>query len=175
MEYTVTNVQPGQITVEFADKSRAIVSVFKEHTADEIDHLVSFYDPDFMPDPETVTNTNVSCGEKRCSCKSDHKVTTMEIVVDEISDEPQKEVDPLPPNPTPLLDSAYLAFGAFYYASKGDSSVLDELVSACERFYGSIDKEDFLNGITMLEEQNAAIGLSADEVFNQAIEELENE
>ena len=175
MEYTVTAVQPGQITVEFADKSRAIVSVLKEHTAEEIDHLVSFYDPDFMPDPETVTNTSVSCGEKRCSCKADHKVTTLQIVEDETPDEPKKEVDLLPPNPTPLLDSAYLAFGAFYYASKGDSSVLDELVAACERFYGSIAKEDFLNGITMLEEQNAAIEFSAEDVFNQAMEELENE
>ena len=175
MEYTITAVQPGQITVEFADKSRAIVSVLKDHTAEEIDHLVSFYDPDFMPDPEVVTNKNVSCGEKRCSCQLDDGVTIVEQVEEETPEEPQKEVDPLPPQPTPLLDTAYLAFGAFYYASKGDTSILDELVAACERFYGSLDKEDFLSGITMLEEQNAAIGFSAEDVFNQAMEELENE
>ena len=51
MRYTIKEVMPTQILVEFEDKSKAIVYVGPEASPEDIDDAVSYYDPDFLPDP----------------------------------------------------------------------------------------------------------------------------
>lgn len=67
MRYTIKEILPGQIRVEFEDGSWAIVPVHPDATAEEVDDSVSKYDKDFLPDPESVKNKNISVGEERVS------------------------------------------------------------------------------------------------------------
>ncbi len=65
MKYEIKEVLPAQLKVEFEDGSWALVPIHPEATLEEIDHAVSQYDPDFLPDPQTLINPNVSVGEQR--------------------------------------------------------------------------------------------------------------
>lgn len=65
MKYEIKEVLPAQLKVEFEDGSWALVPIRPEATLEEIDHAVSQYDPDFLPDPQTLINPNVSVGEQR--------------------------------------------------------------------------------------------------------------
>lgn len=76
MKYEIKEVLPAQLKVEFEDGSWALVPISPEATLEEIDHAVSQYDPDFLPDPQTLINPNVSVGEQR---ESKTLETTQEI------------------------------------------------------------------------------------------------
>ena len=54
MKYTIKNILPAQIEVEFENQQRAMVFVNPDATPEEIDDAVSRYDSDFQPDPETL-------------------------------------------------------------------------------------------------------------------------
>ena len=45
MKYTIKEILPGQIRVEYEDNSWAIVPISANSTMEEIDHAVSQYDP----------------------------------------------------------------------------------------------------------------------------------
>ena len=80
MKYTIKNILPAQIEVEFENQRRAMVFVNPDATPEEIDDAVSRYDSDFQPDPETLINKNVSVGEERVSKQ---KIEEVEEVVEE--------------------------------------------------------------------------------------------
>lgn len=80
MKYTIKNILPAQIEVEFENQQRAMVFVNPDATPEEIDDAVSRYDSDFQPDPETLINKNVSVGEERVSKQ---KIEEVEEVVEE--------------------------------------------------------------------------------------------
>ena len=69
MKYTILEILPGQIRVEFEDNSWAIVPVKPNATLDEIDDAVSQYDPDFLLKPESIINPDISVGDQRESKK----------------------------------------------------------------------------------------------------------
>jgi|694.fasta_scaffold10856_13 hypothetical protein len=72
MKYTILEILPGQIRVEFEDNSWAIVPVKPNATLDEIDDAVSKYDPDFILKPESIINPDISIGDQRESKKVDN-------------------------------------------------------------------------------------------------------
>jgi len=77
MKYTIKEILPGQIRVEFEDGSWAMVPIRPEATPEEVDNAVSQYDRDFLPDPETITNKNISVDEVRVSkAKTDAETDT---------------------------------------------------------------------------------------------------
>ena len=84
MKYTIKNILPAQIEVEFENQKRAMVFVNPDATPEEIDDAVSRYDSDFQPDPETLINKNVSVGEERVSKQ---KIEEVEEVVEEEEEE----------------------------------------------------------------------------------------
>ena len=67
MNYTIQEVLPGQIRVEFEDGSWAMVPIHPQATAEEVDNAVSKYDKDFLPDPDSLKNPNIAAGESRTS------------------------------------------------------------------------------------------------------------
>lgn len=84
MKYTIKNILPAQIEVEFENQQRAMVFVNPDATPEEIDDAVSRYDADFQPDPETLINKNISVGEERVSKQ---KIEEVEEVVEEDEEE----------------------------------------------------------------------------------------
>jgi len=67
MKYTIKEILPGQIRVEYEDNSWAIVPISPNSTMEEIDHAVSQYDPDFLPSVAESINANISIGLERVS------------------------------------------------------------------------------------------------------------
>jgi hypothetical protein len=67
MKYTIKEILPGQIRVEYEDNSWAIVPIPPNSTMEEIDHAVSQYDPDFLPSVAELINSNISIGLERIS------------------------------------------------------------------------------------------------------------
>jgi len=179
MEYTITEVLPGQIVVEFADGSLAAVAIDPTFTVDDIDDAVSYYDPEFAPDPATLINNNVEVGQVRASIRKEPEG---------VEAPPETETEP-----ESLLDVVYPTefstgdiLRAQYFASHGDNRMLDALYSAIEET-SEIDLSNeeavqtylsYFEGIrqsiiTQKENQNAAIEES-DDIFNLALEELAN-
>lgn len=67
MKYTIKEILPGQIRVEYEDNSWAIVPIPANSTMEEIDHAVSQYDPDFLPSVAELINSNIAIGLERTS------------------------------------------------------------------------------------------------------------
>lgn len=76
MKYTIKEIHPTQLKVEFEDESWAMVVIAPDATLEEIDNAVAQFDPDFRPKPEDLINTNVSIGEERTSRKIESSVPT---------------------------------------------------------------------------------------------------
>ena len=73
MKYTIKDIMPTQIAVKFEDGSKAVLYVSPEASPEDIDDAVSYYDPDFRPDPETLINKNISVGEERVSTRKEEQ------------------------------------------------------------------------------------------------------
>jgi hypothetical protein len=116
MKYTITEILPAQIKVEFEDNSWAYIPISPEATPEEIDSIVANYDPTFLPDPQTLINTNISVGEIRESKK---------IEID--SFEPNTYI---PPDPFTGLN----IFLADYFAEKGDNRVKELMKQKLEEY-----------------------------------------
>ena len=168
MNYIIEKVMVGQIVVQFADESRAVVAISTTHTPEEIDHLVSFYDPDFKPAPQTAVNEMISVGEERSSVK-----------MEEIP-EPESEAGDESTVLSNLLDNGYTLAGALYFQSQGDSSVIEAL----NDYYATLIN---LNGeptglssalVQNISDQKQVLvnasnaSAEGEEIFNQALEEL---
>ena len=160
MKYTIQEVLPGQIRVEFEDESWAMVPIHPQATAEEIDNAVSKYDKDFLPDPETLRNPNITVGEQRTSATisaanayEQAKVnigSTTTLVIDGSS---EIKIDAMPQAPsdpaitqtfTPTIVPNKVDFGLAhavdvlavvqYYAERGDTRLKDALYLKVEKF-----------------------------------------
>jgi hypothetical protein len=160
MQYTIQEVLPGQIRVEFEDESWAMVPIHPQATAEEIDNAVSKYDKDFLPDPETLRNLNITVGEQRTSATisavnayEQAKVSigsTTTLVIDGSS---EIKIDAMPQAPsdpaitqtfTPTIVPNKVDFGLAhavdvlavvqYYAERGDTRLKDALYLKVEKF-----------------------------------------
>lgn len=160
MKYTIQEVLPGQIRVEFEDESWAMVPIHPQATADEVDNAVSKYDKDFIPDPETLKNPNITAGETRTSAQmtavnayEQAKVgigSTTTLVIDGSS---EIKIDAMPQAPsdpaitqtfTPTIIPNKVDFGlshavdvlaaAQYYAENGDTRLKDAMYLKVEKF-----------------------------------------
>jgi hypothetical protein len=142
MKYTIKEVLPGQIRVEFEDETWAIVPIHPHATAEEVDDAVSKYDRDFLPDPETLLNVNISLGEERTSKAlpiSESKTNLNSIVStsNTSSTDPELQQDPLPtPNRIDFGVASPLdvLVAAQYYAENGDTRLKDALYIKLQQF-----------------------------------------
>jgi len=141
MKYTIKEVLPGQIRVEFEDKSWAVVPIHPHATAEEVDDAVSKYDKDFLPDPETLINSNISVGEERNSTVLSIPETfsqTGPVIENGI---PQES---LGSEQTPVTTPNRIEFGlanpldilvaAQYYSENGDNRLKDALYIKFQQF-----------------------------------------
>jgi len=74
MKYIIKEVLPGQIRVEFEDNSWAMVPIGENFSLEDVDDAVSYYDPEFIPDPQTLINSNVSVDLERQSTRKENSV-----------------------------------------------------------------------------------------------------
>jgi len=180
MEYTISEVMPGQVVVEFADGSLAAVAVDPTFTTDDIDDAVSYYDPEFQPDPATLINHQVHAGEVRHSVRKAPE-PFVAPAEEEVPDVPTGDEAVDYPSKLTLEDLAR----AQYYASQGDTRLLDAVYSYMEQ----VDEispagehvEAFVNYIqnvttTALDKKAASVAeaAEAEDIFDLAVEELEN-
>ena len=162
MNYTIQEVLPGQIRVEFEDGSWAMVPIHPQATAEEVDNAVSKYDKDFLPDPDTLKNPNIAVGESRTSATisavnayEQAKVgagSTETVLIDgsseiRIANNPGSTA-PSDPNVTetftPTIVPNKVDFGmahavdvlaaAQYYAENGDTRLKDALYLKVQKF-----------------------------------------
>jgi len=192
MKYTIEKIFPGQIKVRFEDGSWAKVPIQPDATAEEIDNAVSKYDSDFLPDPETITNKNITIGEERVSSKltlnnpyEEVKVSTGSTTVIMMDGSNRVEIQSTPYIPDPSISQGFtptivpnkVDFGLAhavdvlavveYYASKGDTRLKDILMSKVEKFIADpiFSFDEFLENLEF----------DADHVFDLAEAELNEE
>jgi hypothetical protein len=65
MKYTILEIMPGQLRVEYEDKSWAYIPVPPNASLEDIDDAASRFDSEFLPKPEDITPSNVAIGEIR--------------------------------------------------------------------------------------------------------------
>jgi hypothetical protein len=65
MKYTILEIMPGQLRVEYEDKSWAYIPIPPNASLDDIDDAASRFDPEFLPKPEDITPSNIFVGEIR--------------------------------------------------------------------------------------------------------------
>lgn len=153
MKYNIKEILPGHIRVEYEDNSWDIVPIRPDATVEDIDNAVANYDKDFLPNPESLINTNISVGDERTSVKKQ--------IVENINGEPIPTPAPAPTNP---IDSKSIAE---YYASKGDTRLADILTSKVENY---VSQPNF-----SLDELISQLSYDPDEIFAQAEAELNAE
>ena len=171
MKYTIREVLPAQIIVDYEDNSWAIVPIPPDATHDQIDDAVSKYDPEFLPKPETLINPNISVGEQRESKKIENN--NLNIVGTGTTNIPRIE----DPQFTPAVKLPVLTFGEAhaidavaignYFSEKGDNRIKEAIAKNIEDFISSsnFSVEEMVNKLT--DDSNA--------IFMQAITELEQE
>lgn len=127
MKYTIQEVLPAQIKVEFEDGSWALVPVSPDATKEQIDTAVSQYDPDFLPKPEDLVNKNIKVGDEGTSKQYDRLPTNETLITQ------NTQVT------TPKIEQTINAqFGiveiADYFASKGDNRLKDAIYYKLESY-----------------------------------------
>jgi len=171
MKYTIKNILPAQIEVEFENQQRAMIFVNPDATPEEIDDAVSRYDSDFQPDPETLINKNVSVGEERVSKQ---KIEEVEEVVEEEQEEfiPFKRGElygglPLPTFHKDQIIISYVMADYFIKHQNNDTlkKALDEKM---EEYITSnnITVERALESL-MFEDDNMIVDLAEQELANE--------
>lgn len=122
MKYKILEIMPAQIRVEYEDGSWAIVPIRPDATVEDIDNAVSNYDKDFLPNPETLINPNISVGDERTSSKK------VEIVTENSLSEfvPSENIS------SSTFSADILAI-ANYYSERGDNRLKDALTSNIEK------------------------------------------
>ena len=185
MDYIIQQVMVGQILVRFDDGSRAMVPIQPTDTPEEIDHAVSFYDPDFAEDNQEEVNPFVSIGERRFSNRLDdengEEVSDPNLPKEEdVENDPVKDAVRLIP-----LDDAMMLYYAQKYSAQGDDRISNALDNLMDTYYVDIEPETILGFIerkttevTNMQEQMAldlqAIG-SGEDIFELALQELGEE
>lgn len=120
MKYTIIEILPAQIKVQFEDDSWAYIPISPEATPEELDNSVANYDPDFLPKPEDLINTKVSVGEIRNSKKIE--VASL-----------QSSTYTTPPNPFSGLNIIL----ANYFTENGDTRLKELIEQKLEEYLTS--------------------------------------
>ena len=118
MKYTIKEILPGQIRVEYEDNSWAIVPISANSTMEEIDHAVSQYDPDFLPSAAELINSNISIGLERTSAqKSEESLQINENISSQL-----------------IQTDFGISEIADYFSLKGDTRLKDALYAKIEAY-----------------------------------------
>lgn len=172
MKYTILEVLPAQIKVEFEDSSWALVPIGPNQSPEEIDDAVSKYDPDFLPKPENLINKNISVGEERVSTQISNinlnLVGTGTTINFPKIDNPQF---------TPAVKLPVLTFGGAhaidavaignYFSEKGDNRIKDAITKNIEDFIASSNFS--------IEKMVNDLKDDSNDIMMQALAELEQE
>jgi hypothetical protein len=153
MKYTIQEILPGQIRVEYENNSWAIVPIPANSTMEEIDHAVSQYDPDFLPSVASSINPNIAVGLSRTSTQKEEK----------------PQVEPTPPIPQYEVDFNNIIFKhiliADYFSNVGDNRLKEAINQKVKRYADETE----INIDSMLLQF-----ISDDDIMKQAEEELNN-
>lgn len=169
MKYTIKDIMPTQIAVKFEDGSKAVLYVSPEASPEDIDDAVSYYDPDFRPDPETLINKNISVGEERVSTRKEEQKLVEELPDVEL---PPIEISldgglPKPKFSRELIIMNYMM--AEYFAKKHNDNTLKlELEKKIEEYIVS-------NNITSEQAVNSLLFEDDDFIVKLAMQELGDE
>ena len=154
MKYTIQEILPGQIRVEFENNSWAIVPVASNSSMEEIDHAVSQYDPDFLPSITASINPSISIGLERTS-KQRPEESNIEIQY---------------PNQSIIEGFFKISVHDYligeYFASLGDTRLKEEIIKKLKAF---VELPDYSVQNTL-----ERIIMSDDDIMKQAEEELNN-
>lgn len=174
MNYTIQEILAGQIRVDFEDGSWALVPIKEDATLEEIDDAVSAYDPDFLPDPETLKNKKISIGETRTSVKSTSSTSSSTSSPVGVGTHTHFIDESLVEDFTPNIVKDRVDFGlqngidvlalANYYSERGDNRIKDALTLKIEKY---ISDPNF-----SLDEFLQRLEFDADDIVNQAEAEL---
>jgi len=177
MKYTIKEVMPSQIKVEFENKSKAIVYVSPDASPEDVDDAVSYFDPDYFPDPETLINKNVFVGEERISTRKEN--TPSEIVEYDKHPEEIPDVDLTPiktelygglPLPTFHKDQIIIScVMSDYYIKHHNDYRLKEMLDE------KIEEYIITNNITVEKAIESLLFSNDDLIVHLAEKELENE
>lgn len=158
MKYTIQEILPGQIRVEYENNSWAIVPIPANSTMEEIDNAVAQYDPDFLPSITESINPNIAIGLERTSTQKE--------------EEPQVELEsplPTPPIPQYEVDFNNITFKhiliADYFSNVGDNRLKEAIDQKVKRYADETE----INIDSMLLQF-----ISDDDIMKQAEEELNN-
>jgi len=159
MKYTIKEILPGQIGVEYEDNSWAIVPIPANSTMEEIDHAVYQYDPDFLPSVSELINSNIAIGLERTSTPK-------------IEKQEESSLMPTAPDPDQIIANDFSKISIYdyliaeYFSNLGDTRLKKELTKKIKAFVESLQFsiEDAIDRITT----------SDDDIMKQAEEELNN-
>ena len=177
MKYTILDVAPGQIKVEYEDKTWAVVPIAPGATLEDIDNEVSKFDPDFLKKQEEVCNPDVYIGQERVSVRKENE-EPIAVKLDPVNVPDTTLKTKIIPgtiyNRPFSLDSI-----AKYFLRKGDSRLQDVLDSFIEGYLNRsnvsveelIAEANELNPIKLIQGHT----LSDDDLMAQAEAELEAE
>lgn len=163
MKYTIKEILPGQIRVEFENKSWAIVPISPNSTMEEIDNAVSQYDPDFLPSIAESINSDIVVGLERISTPKIEEPSPISV-------EPDQNTNP-PPISTVERDFNNISFKtilmADYFASIGDNRLKEDLNAKIDAYVKETNSsvDDILSYLNTTD----------DDIVAQAEEELNAE
>jgi hypothetical protein len=158
MKYTIQEILPGQIRVEFEDNSWAIVPIPANSSLEEIDNVVSQYDPDFIPSIAELINPNIFVGLERTSVRPQPPTLTPEV------SEPKGYYQSIIEDFTNMSLQDYLL--GEYFAGLGDTRIKEILSEKIEKFVE-------LKNLS-IENMILSLTTSDDDILRQAEEELNN-
>ena len=169
MKYTIKDIMPTQIAVKFEDGSKAVLYVSPEASPEDIDDAVSYYDPDFRPDPETLINKNISVGEERVSTRKEEQKLVEEPPDVEL---PPMEISLDGGQPKPKFSRELIIINymmAEYFSKKyNDNTLKLELEKKIEEYIVS-------NNITSEQAVNSLLFEDDDFIVKLAMQELGDE
>lgn len=165
MKYTIKEILPGQIRVEYEDNSWAIVPIPPNSTMEEIDHAVSQYDPDFLPSVAELINSNISIGLERTSTQKieEPKIESPPQVVNQNTNIPQISI--AEKNFNNISFKTILM--ADYFSNLGDNRLKEDLNAKIDAYV----KEVNISTDAILLQLNP---INDDDIMKQAEEELNN-
>jgi hypothetical protein len=165
MKYTIKEILPGQIRVEYEDNSWAIVPIPPNSTMEEIDHAVSQYDPDFLPSVTELINSNISIGLERTSAPKieEPKVESPQQVLNENTNIPQ-----IPSSEKKFNNiSVKTILMADYFSELGDNRLKEDIRAKIDAYVKefNVSTEGILLQLNPIDD---------DYIMRQAEEELNN-
>jgi hypothetical protein len=184
MKYTIQEILPGQIRVEYEDNSWAIVPISANSTMEEIDRMVAQYDPDFLQE-KSLLNSNIKLGEERVSVFEDNKnlnpfppIIQEEEVLNIIS--PNQNLES--PQVQNIFGNANLLecfIVSNYFSERGDNQLKDSITNQIEKYVSestfSLEKliDDSKNIFESSSGNKNFQNIDSERLYNLALEELD--